>query len=194
MAETRVPQSLRFGTFAAASGREAATTGLLTTAALLAGSMGSAEAQGTPDALPPVTVDPPKVQPRPTVRPTQQQTRARAAIRRPVARPPAQAARPTPSRAPIRPAAATAAPVPGPAPASSTPPGRTFPSRCARRRRSRCRRTWRSSTPRASSRSSSDHSSRLQPMDPLLKRLELLGAGAHWAGPSHIRAEVLPSS
>lgn len=117
MSETRIPQSLRFGAFGVpATRRDAATTGVLTTAALIAGSIGGAEAQNAPAAaLPPVTVDPPKVQPRPTVRPTHQQTRARAAIRRPARRLPSQAARPvaTPGAAPqsAGPAAPSGAPI-----------------------------------------------------------------------------------
>lgn len=113
MNETRVPQSLRFGTFGIASTRrEVASTGLLTTAALIAGSVGGAEAQGNPaESLPPVTIDPPKVQPRPSVRPSQQQTRARTAIRRAAPRSAPQAARAVPSGAPAATAPAGATPI-----------------------------------------------------------------------------------
>lgn len=116
MSETRVPRSLRFGTFAAQSGgKEAAATGILTTAALIAGSVGAAEAQAAPgDALPPVTIDPPKVRPRPVVQPTRQQAKARTALRRPAPRRAAPAARHVQSAGPA-PAAA------GPTAPSSTP-------------------------------------------------------------------------
>ena len=111
MTDTRVPQSLRFGNLAVTSTRrEAGATGILATAALIAGSVGGAEAQTPPGAaLPPVTVDPPKVQSRPTVRPTQQQTRARSAIRRSAQRQPAQAARAPAASSPVQAPSAGAA-------------------------------------------------------------------------------------
>lgn len=114
MGETKIPHSLRLGGLAAVSGRDAATTGVLTTAALIASSMSGAEAQTAPSAaLPPVTIDPPKVRPRPAAKPTQQQTQARAAIRRAPPRRAAQPARPVPraNTAPV--AAAPAAPSAG---------------------------------------------------------------------------------